>query len=59
MATRFFKCPHCGNVIENVVESKVPVGCCGEKMVELIPNTEEASNEKHLPVVTKLDDCMI
>ena len=59
MATRFFKCPHCGNVIEKVVDSKVPVVCCGEKMVELIPNTEEASNEKHLPVVTKLDDCKI
>ncbi len=59
MATGFFKCPHCGNVIEKVVDSKVPVVCCGEKMVELIPNTEEASNEKHLPVVTKLDDCKI
>ena len=26
--------------------------CCGMKMTELVPNTEEASVEKHLPVVT-------
>ena len=35
MATRFYKCNHCGNVIEKVVDSKVPVVCCGEKMQEL------------------------
>ena len=59
MATKFYKCNHCGNVIEKVVDSKVPVVCCGEKMVELIPNTVDASNEKHVPVVTRLDDCRI
>ena len=26
--------------------------CCGEKMDVLAPNTVDASNEKHLPVVT-------
>ncbi len=55
MATKFYKCRHCGNVIQKVVDSKVPVVCCGEKMEELIPNTVDASGEKHLPVVTKLD----
>ena len=59
MATKFYKCNHCGNVIEKVVDSKVPVICCGEKMVELVPNTVDASNEKHVPVVTRLDDCRI
>ena len=28
----------------------VPLVCCGEKMKELVPNTVEASGEKHLPV---------
>ncbi len=55
MAVKFFKCRHCGNVIEKVVDSGVPVVCCGEKMEELIPNTVDASNEKHVPVVTRLD----
>ena len=59
MATKFFKCRHCGNVIEKVVDSGVPVVCCGEKMEELIPNTVEASGEKHIPVVSVVDDCHI
>ena len=59
MAVRFFKCEHCGNVIQKIVDSKVPVVCCGEKMKELTVNTVDASVEKHLPVVTRLDDCRI
>ena len=55
MATKFYRCAHCGNVIQKVVDSKVPVVCCGEKMQELIPNTVEASGEKHIPVVTALE----
>ena len=56
MATKFLKCNHCGNVIVKVVDAGVPVMCCGEKMVELVPNTVDASGEKHLPVVTVLDN---
>ena len=59
MAVRFYVCPHCGNVIQKIVDSKVPVVCCGEKMKELEANTVEASVEKHLPVVTRVDDCHI
>lgn len=28
-------------------------------MHELVPNTVDASNEKHVPVVTQIDDCML
>lgn len=59
MATRFYRCRHCGNVIVKLVDSTIPVVCCGEKMEELIPNTVDASNEKHVPVVTRLNDCKI
>ena len=59
MATKFFKCRHCGNVIHKVVDSRVPVVCCGEQMQELIPNTVDASNEKHVPAVTRISDCKI
>lgn len=51
MATKFYRCRHCGNVIIKFVDSGVPVVCCGEQMEELIPNTVDASNEKHVPVV--------
>ena len=59
MATKFFKCKHCGNVIVKTVDSGVPVVCCGEKMEELVANTVDASKEKHVPVVTKVDECTI
>lgn len=28
-------------------------------MEELVPNTVEASSEKHIPVITPLDDCRV
>lgn len=56
---KFYKCNHCGNLIEMINLSGVKVVCCGEKMEEILPNTVEASVEKHLPVVTKVDDCTI
>ena len=59
MATKFYRCRHCGNVIHKVVDSRVPVVCCGEQMQELIPNTVDASNEKHVPSVTRISDCKI
>ena len=36
-------------------DSGVPVVCCGEPTEELVPNTTEASGEKHLPVVKTED----
>ncbi|MBQ1937949.1 MAG: desulfoferrodoxin [Bacteroidales bacterium] len=56
MATKFYKCRHCGNVITKLVNSGVSVVCCGENMQELVPNTVDASNEKHVPVVTVLEE---
>ena len=48
---KFFKCEHCGNVAVKVYDTKVPLMCCGEKMVELTANTTDAATEKHVPVV--------
>ena len=55
MATKFYICRHCGNIITKIQDKGVPVVCCGEKMEELIPNTVDASGEKHVPVVTVED----
>jgi len=33
-----------------------PLMCCGEEMDELVPNTVEASVEKHIPVVSVSGD---
>ena len=59
MAVKFYKCPVCGNVVEKIVDRKVPVFCCGKPMQELVANVEDASGEKHVPVVTRIDDCKI
>ena len=50
--SKFYICRHCGNLVGKINDSGVPIICCGEPMQELVPNTVEASNEKHLPVVT-------
>lgn len=56
MATKFYRCANCGNVVQKVVDRRVPVFCCGKRMEELVPGTVEASVEKHLPVVTWIDE---
>ncbi|NCB52008.1 MAG: desulfoferrodoxin [Clostridia bacterium] len=48
----FFICKHCGNLVGMIHNSGVPIVCCGENMTQLVPNTVDASNEKHVPVVT-------
>lgn len=50
---KFYRCTHCGQVIIKILDTNVPVVCCGEKMVEIIANTTEAAIEKHIPVVNK------
>ena len=49
--TKFYICPHCGNIVEMVHDAGVKPFCCGQKMNELIPNTVDASGEKHIPAV--------
>ena len=36
MTVKYFKCMHCGNIIEKITDKGVPVMCCGEPMKELI-----------------------
>ena len=48
------KCMKCGATIEVLNDCKCDncgIQCCGEKMRTFVPNTEDASAEKHLPVV--------
>ncbi|MBR6632388.1 MAG: desulfoferrodoxin, partial [Alistipes sp.] len=45
MKTKFFKCETCGNVAIKVVDSNVPLVCCGKPMTELKANTEESGAE--------------
>lgn len=51
MQAKFYRCSHCGNIIEMVHTKGVPVICCGEPMKELVANTVDAAVEKHVPFV--------
>lgn len=56
---KYYVCEHCGNIIEYVKESGVPVVCCGQKMTELVPGTSDGAHEKHVPVVTVNGDTVV
>ena len=59
MATKFYKCPKCGNVIVKVVDGGPVPSCCGETMKELNPKAMDGALEKHVPQVTKVDECTL
>ena len=48
---KFFICERCGNMVGTIHIKDAPIVCCGEDMKGLVPNTVDASKEKHLPVV--------
>ena len=49
--TKFYICSHCRNIVEMVYDTDIKIFCCGTEMKELVPNTVEASGEKHIPAV--------
>jgi superoxide reductase len=53
---QIYKCPTCGNIVEVLHEASAPLFCCGKSMVEMKENTEDAAEEKHVPVVEKTEN---
>lgn len=58
MQVKFYKCMHCGNIALKVYDGGVNMVCCGEPMVELVADTQDAALEKHVPDV-KIDGAHI
>ena len=52
MEQRFYVCELCGKIVAMVKPSACPTMCCGQAMKEIVPNTTDASQEKHVPVYT-------
>ncbi|AGB40751.1 desulfoferrodoxin [Halobacteroides halobius DSM 5150] len=50
-----YKCQTCANVVEGVNADAPDVVCCGKTMNRLEAQTDDASNEKHVPVINELD----
>lgn len=48
---KFYECRSCGNIVTYQREVRLSVSCCGRVMLEMEPNTTDASGEKHVPVL--------
>jgi superoxide reductase len=49
---QIFKCTVCGNIVEMVGTGVGTLVCCGQSMKSMKENSNDASIEKHVPVVT-------
>lgn len=48
---KLMKCKTCGSIVEVVIPGTADT-CCNEEREELLPNTQDAAVEKHVPEVT-------
>ncbi len=51
-----YKCEHCGNIVEVLVEGVAPLECCGAPMTLMEEKTADHTTEKHVPFVEKTED---
>ena len=52
---QIYKCSLCGNIVEVVHAGGGTLVCCGKDMDRVEENTTDAAQEKHVPVVEKVD----
>lgn len=50
-----YRCDLCGNIVELLHVGAGELVCCGQPMVVLAEKTADEGQEKHLPVVEKVD----
>ena len=51
-----YKCSVCGNVVTLNHDGGGNLECCGQPMTLLNENKRDGAGEKHMPVLTKIDD---
>ena len=49
---KFYRCNVCGNIVELTHNGGGQLHCCGQAMELLSANTQDAAQEKHVPVAT-------
>lgn len=49
----FYRCSVCGNLVGMIEDGGGELVCCGQPMDLLKANSTDASNEKHVPVLSK------
>lgn len=50
-----YKCNTCGNIVEVLHGGVGEMACCGKLMTRLDEKTADATTEKHVPVIEKID----
>jgi superoxide reductase len=50
-----YKCDICGNIVELLHAGQGTLVCCGQDMTLQAENTVDAAQEKHVPVIEKID----
>jgi len=50
-----YKCEICGNIVEVLHEGVGELVCCGKPMKLMVENIVDASKEKHVPVIEKVE----
>lgn len=50
-----YKCELCGNIVEVLTGGGGELVCCGQPMSLLDEKTADATTEKHVPVIEKVD----
>lgn len=58
MDFKVYKCNKCGAVVL-AFDGEQVLNCCGDEMLEQVPNSVDASFEKHLPTYIKEDNKLI
>lgn len=53
MTKKFYKCNICGNQLGAISDAGIVPECCGQTMEEMIPNSADAAQEKHVPVIVR------
>lgn len=50
---QFYKCSVCGNIVGLIENGGGTLVCCGQAMEELVPNSVDAAQEKHVPAARR------
>lgn len=51
MEQKFYSCKQCGSILKLIQDGGGVLVCCKDEMNELLPNSTDAANEKHVPEV--------
>lgn len=52
---QIYRCAICGNIVETVHPAGGTLVCCGQPMELITENSKDATLEKHVPVIQKID----